>query len=907
MRIEKLEIGAYGYLVDRSIPNLSEGLVIVHGLNETGKSTLFSLLTTLLYGFDLPVSNFPYHPWHVNRYPELSAVLTLEDGAKTEVWRKLADTPQGRSTRNGHTEKLANHYLPFVQHVSKKLYKALYALTQANMRSLDEAQRKEIEDLLLSGLGAKLLNPTRRVITELEKQAQKLWRSDKRGKPLYVDLRGKLKDARKDRKQAVGRDQALRNKAERLHEVKKQISTLEQELATLNTQLRKADVLQPIKERMDQIEGWLSEIPDIEGLKDLPDGLKAEYKRLCERVESEEKAVKKLQEEKGKKLRAQKQFADDDYFIVEYAERIDNWTRRVTAHEQERTNLENLELEVDGVQRSLESTAASILAQPWHDRFSPSIETIALPELKGRIDDFQKKQEEAQRQRTAAETIAPIRIIGKLPGWFGLGAIATGLLLVFLGIWSSRAAITLGGTLTLIGASALAFNFFIQRQHVLLEAQQRAEIERLQKKKQGADSARDKMREAIREILKDLPIAPVLLEHPDLALYQAVHRLHELSGEKKQKAGQLKKRREKWESAHRELQDLVEELGERKASPEVINRLGERLATAREHQDHFNQADEAIKEINGELEEVAKVLEKAKESRKDFLDRIAQAVAEDLSLDEALKKATGLQGTLRNIQSVEGHLEMDHPDLAELQEEIHRLEEGNVDAWVLDQEEVEKSRIRRDELQDKDGELQRLREERITLQNEIENARGDVSVGELDGKIESIEEQIEDVCTQHDHLMLLASLLREADRQFREEHQPDVLKRASEYLNTITSGRYTRIITLEDEDEEERLAVISKSGEDRPIAFPLSGGTLDQIYLAFRLAVIDHLDEAYEHLPLVLDEVLINWDDQRFETGVQILSDIAQKRQVFLFTCHDWIVKRIQDSTGASEINLDVS
>jgi len=124
-------------------------------------------------------------------------------------------------------------------------------------------------------------------------------------------------------------------------------------------------------------------------------------------------------------------------------------------------------------------------------------------------------------------------------------------------------------------------------------------------------------------------------------------------------------------------------------------------------------------------------------------------------------------------------------------------------------------------------------------------------------------------------------------------------------IDLINKERNHHIITLE--DEEERLAVISKSGEDQPIDFPLSGGTLDQIYLAFRLAVIDHLDEAYEHLPLVLDEVLINWDDQRFEAGVQILSHIAQKRQVFLFTCHEWIVKRIQDVTGVSEMNLNVS
>ena len=98
----------------------------------------------------------------------------------------------------------------------------------------------------------------------------------------------------------------------------------------------------------------------------------------------------------------------------------------------------------------------------------------------------------------------------------------------------------------------------------------------------------------------------------------------------------------------------------------------------------------------------------------------------------------------------------------------------------------------------------------------------------------------------------------------------------------------------------------SKSGEDHLIAPPLSGGTLDQIFLAFRLAVVDHLDEAYEHLPLVLDEVLINWDDQRFDTGIQILSNIAQRRQVFLFTCHDWIAKYIRDITGTPVIKLDI-
>ncbi|MCK4334279.1 AAA family ATPase, partial [candidate division WOR-3 bacterium] len=747
MRIEKLEIGAYGCFVDRSIPNLPEGLVIVHGLNEAGKSTLFSLLTTLLYGFD-PVSDFPYRPWHVNRYPELSAVLTLQDGTQTEVWRKLVSTPHGHFTRNGHTEKLANRHLPFVQHVSKDLYRALYAVTQANMRSLEKIQRKEIEDRLLSGLGAELLKPTRQVIAELEKQAQKLWRSDRRGKPLYADLQSKLHEAKKDRKQVVTSDQTLRDKAERLHEVQEQIGTLERELDTLKIQLYKADVLLPIKKRMDQIKAWRSEIPDIEQLKHLPDGLKAEYKRLCERVETERKAVEDLEEERNAKFKVQEQFSDEDRVILNYTGQIDRWARRVTAHEQEQRNIKELERDVDDLQQSLESTAESLLAEPWQDVSSLIVEKVILPELKARINDFQDKQREAERQKTATESVAPVRMIGELPRWAALGAIAMGGVLILVGIVVSHTAITLGAPLALIGAASWVFNFFIRRQNRQQEAQREDEVERLQKGKQEADRERDEACKVVIGILKDLPIAPALLEHPDLALYQAVERLRSLNGEKKQKADQLKERREEWNTAQGELQNLVERLGEHMASPEAINRLEGRLGAAKNHQRDFNQASTRIEEINEELEGAEKALEDAMGEHEEFLRHVAQAAAEDLPPNEALERAVKLQEILSKIQRVEEQLEMDHPDLAELQEEIHRLEEGNVDAWVLNQEEVNESRSRRDKLINQDGELQPLREERITLQSEIENARGDVSVGELDGKIESIEEEIEDVCTQ---------------------------------------------------------------------------------------------------------------------------------------------------------------
>jgi uncharacterized protein YhaN len=97
---------------------------------------------------------------------------------------------------------------------------------------------------------------------------------------------------------------------------------------------------------------------------------------------------------------------------------------------------------------------------------------------------------------------------------------------------------------------------------------------------------------------------------------------------------------------------------------------------------------------------------------------------------------------------------------------------------------------------------------------------------------------------------------------------------------------------------------VEASGGHHPVAFPLSGGTLDQIYLSFRLAVIEHLDQNAETLPLVMDEVLINWDVGRFERGQEIIADVAENHQVFLLTCHNWITDRIMKALPAVNIKL---
>ena len=67
----------------------------------------------------------------------------------------------------------------------------------------------------------------------------------------------------------------------------------------------------------------------------------------------------------------------------------------------------------------------------------------------------------------------------------------------------------------------------------------------------------------------------------------------------------------------------------------------------------------------------------------------------------------------------------------------------------------------------------------------------------------------------------------------------------------------------------------------------LSQGTADQLWLAVRLAVCDLALPLEEKCPLVLDDALVNFDDERVVPALQLLQKLAQDRQILLFSCHD--------------------
>lgn len=898
MRVRQLHVTAYGHLVNRQFDDLPPGLVIMIGSNEAGKSTLFSLLSTLLYGF-YPVKDFPYTPWHADLRPEFRAELALDGGGSAEITRKLMSTPRATWSGNDSDRRdLGNGNLPFIGDVGRELYDAIYALTQANLRSLDNAQRDEIADRLLSGLSSELLRPTRDAIGDLVGQAGALWRPNKVGKQRYRNLQQARQKARNELEDSRKYDLAVRDKAVRFDEVCRRVDELVEEKAALTAEIRRSDKLLPIRAALVQIEGWRAQIKKPEDVDRLPEGPSAVYERLTQSVANVMKNIENLTADKEKLVQQQTVFTSEDEQWLMHADEINRWVKQISGHETERSSLDKLARDEERLTATIQETSSAVFREPWNEAHFDPVELVVLPDLKACILAFDKKQNEADTRAVEARTVAEVNVGGALPGWASLVAGSVGIALLVVG-WAYSSGVLIGVACFLLPAAA--FNFYLGRQRGLLENRSAADREQRAEHQRGSEEERDVARQAVEEALTALPIAEALLRNPDLTLYQTVQKLHSDCAELRHLRSQREEQEKQWQAHQDELAKLMTEL-EQEATAEALRKVERRLADASEHESERRGAADRVKQIKAALPGQKQEMDKAEQELNHFLILLKEAIGEDLQPEELLSPATELQHLAGRIRHTQEELEGKHPDLPALVTEIEQIEAGSDDAWSFDPIKVEK---RRDRLPEVQKELEEYREEKGRLDTEIEASRGQVSVGELDGEVARIEEEMDEAARHCDRLMILTCLLREADRRFRENHQPDVLKRATDYLETITGGRYKKIAIMIGEDGTDRLVVIPQSGESYPVESPLSGGTLDQIFLSFRLAVIDHLDEGHETLPLLLDEALINWDDTRLQRSGDILKQAADRRQIFLFTCHQWLASNLAAVTGAAVMKLE--
>ena len=155
--------------------------------------------------------------------------------------------------------------------------------------------------------------------------------------------------------------------------------------------------------------------------------------------------------------------------------------------------------------------------------------------------------------------------------------------------------------------------------------------------------------------------------------------------------------------------------------------------------------------------------------------------------------------------------------------------------------------------------LERLFEQRGQLNEQLRALADDRGIGRRQLELGLVEERLKEAVARWQVLATTRTILESIKHDYERNRQPETLRAASEHLLRLTRGRYTRVWTPLG---EERLCVDDAAGAALPIEV-LSRGTREQLFLSLRMALVAGYARRGAAMPLVLDDVLVNFDLDR--------------------------------------------
>lgn len=182
---------------------------------------------------------------------------------------------------------------------------------------------------------------------------------------------------------------------------------------------------------------------------------------------------------------------------------------------------------------------------------------------------------------------------------------------------------------------------------------------------------------------------------------------------------------------------------------------------------------------------------------------------------------------------------------------------------------------------------------RIALTEGRLEAMGDPMV--IATELEALQSRRRELSEQYEALSLAISTLRDANDELQQRFSPALGRRAGEIMSALTGGRYSGLSFSRELDATARREGDAIAHEK---AF-LSQGTADQLYLALRLAICELALPEGCSCPIILDDALVNFDNERMGYALELLSELSKERQIILFTCHEreaaWLRSRDRD------------
>ena len=197
--------------------------------------------------------------------------------------------------------------------------------------------------------------------------------------------------------------------------------------------------------------------------------------------------------------------------------------------------------------------------------------------------------------------------------------------------------------------------------------------------------------------------------------------------------------------------------------------------------------------------------------------------------------------------------------------------------------------------------VQKLHEEYLAARHAFETMDGSAVAADAQQKLAQHSARIAELGADYAASRIASAVLSQVIDTYQKRNQGPLIELASKRYAAITAGRYLGVVI--DYDEERQILKAVRSDGERLTMEQLSTGRRDQLFLALRLAAIEgHLDNG-EPLPVIVDDILIQFDDEASAATFKVLADLSKRTQVLFLTHHEHLLEVLKSAVGSTAYN----
>ena len=369
--------------------------------------------------------------------------------------------------------------------------------------------------------------------------------------------------------------------------------------------------------------------------------------------------------------------------------------------------------------------------------------------------------------------------------------------------------------------------------------------------------------------------------------------------------------RERWRQAVAELNNLrglwtsfqhrIEELGRRAEGAQadfskplaVLQRWEQKLGDlSKRKQERVQMA----KEVQAKRRDGRKLSESRQETQRMYNALLVKGgAANRREFEERAKfgeRRRVLKQQAQDYQNTLMEITQAHSDLAIVEQDLERFNP---------KENAQAIETLKQELKALDRDLGQARERLGAVRQELQQLEDDREATRLRYERAQVTARLEAAGKEWLALETASTTINEMRSRYERTCQPKTLAVAARFLNRLTGGKYHNVWTPLDSHELR----IEDAQQSSFSIEQLSTGTREQLFLAVRLALVQELRQQGVELPMVFDDVLVNFDQQRAEAAAGVLLEYARDQQVLFFTCHQHLAS-VFGGLGVPVVELPV-